>query len=122
LLNRVHAARIGITTDDRCPPLRADRQEAAYRIAQEALHNALRHAAPDHIDVILRSAEGTVELSITDDGKGFDARAAEAAGRRLGLVSMRERARAVGGRLDVTSSASAGTTVRLVLPAGDLDD
>lgn len=122
LLNRVHAARIGITTDDRCPTLRADRQEAAYRIAQEALHNALRHADPTHIALTLRTHGDEVELSIVDDGTGFDARASEAAGRRLGLVSMRERARAVGGRLDVTSSASAGTTVRLVLPAGDLDD
>jgi signal transduction histidine kinase len=141
LLNRVHAARISITVDDGCPSplpatdqplpatadqplpvLRADRQEAAYRIAQEALHNALRHATPAHIAVTLRSHGSSVELSIVDDGTGFDARAAEAAGRRLGLMSMRERARAVGGRLDVTSSASAGTTVSLVLPAGSLDD
>jgi signal transduction histidine kinase len=133
LLNRVHAARISITTDDRCPSplsatdqlppvLRADRQEAAYRIAQEALHNALRHAAPTHIALTLRSYGSSVELSIVDDGTGFDARAAEATGRRLGLVSMRERARAVGGRLEVSSSASHGTTVRLVLPAGSSDD
>jgi signal transduction histidine kinase len=119
LLDRVHAARIAFTTDDRCPVLRADRQEAAYRIAQEALHNALRHAAPTRIDVTLRSSAGTVELSIVDDGKGFDARAAEMAGRRLGLVSMRERARAVGGRIELDSSAGRGTTVRLVLPNGE---
>jgi signal transduction histidine kinase len=122
LLNRVHAAQIGFSTVDRCPTLRADRQEAAYRIAQEALHNALRHATPSHIAVTLRVLDGAVELSIADDGKGFDARAAEAAGRRLGLASMRERARAVGGRLEVSSTPNSGTTVRLVLPDGDNDD
>jgi signal transduction histidine kinase len=133
LLDRVHAPRIRIATDTGCPSphsatdqpfsvLRADRQEAAYRIAQEALHNALRHAAPTRIDVTLRSSAGAVELSVVDDGKGFDARAAEMAGRRLGLVSMRERARAVGGRLELDSSAEGGTTVRLVLPDGDDDD
>jgi signal transduction histidine kinase len=121
LLNRVHAAQIRFTTDNRCPVLQTDRQEAAYRIAQEALHNALRHAAPTHIALTLLSNGSSVELSIVDDGTGFDARAAEAAGRRLGLMSMRERARAVGGRLEVSSSASAGTTVRLSLPAGSDD-
>jgi signal transduction histidine kinase len=121
LLDRVHAPRIRVTTDTECPMLRADRQEAAYRIAQEALHNALRHAAPARIDVTLRSSADGVELSIVDDGTGFDARAAEMAGRRLGLVSMRERARAVGGRIELDSSAGRGTTVRLVLPDGDDD-
>ncbi len=119
LLNRVHAPRIRVATDDECPLLRVDRQEAAYRIAQEALHNALRHASPTTIDVTLRSLDGAVELSIVDDGVGFDARASEAAGRRLGLVSMRERARAVGGRLEVQSSLRTGTTVRLILPDGE---
>jgi signal transduction histidine kinase len=119
LLNRVHAPRIRVDTDDECPLLRVDRQEAAYRIAQEALHNALRHASPTTIDVTLRSLDGAVELSVVDDGVGFDARASEAAGRRLGLVSMRERARAVGGRLEVQSSLRTGTTVRLILPDGE---
>lgn len=119
LLNRVHAARIRFTADDRCPVLRADRQEAAYRIAQEALHNALRHAAPSRIDVALHVNGAAVELSIVDDGAGFDARAADTAGRRLGLVSMRERARAVGGRLDLRSTVDTGTAVHLTLPAGE---
>ncbi|GAA1027474.1 hypothetical protein GCM10009557_08970 [Virgisporangium ochraceum] len=121
LLDRVHAPRIRVTTETECPLLRADRQHAAYRIVQEALHNALRHAAPTRIDVTLRSRAGTVELSIVDDGTGFDARAAEMAGRRLGLVSLLDRARAVGGRIELDSSAGRGTTVRLVLPDGDDD-
>jgi signal transduction histidine kinase len=120
LLNRVHAPAIGFTADG-TSRLRGDREEAAYRIAQEALHNALRHAAPTRIDVTLRCTGSEVTLSIVDDGTGFDASAPGAAGRRLGLASMRERARAAGGRLDVESTRGTGTAVRLTLPAGRED-
>jgi signal transduction histidine kinase len=118
LLDRVHESTIRFTAE-RTPRLRPDREEAAYRIAQEALHNALRHATPKHIDVVLRCHGRSVHLSIVDDGAGFDLATPAAAGHRLGLASMRERARAAGGRLDVTSGEGAGTAVRLVLPAGD---
>jgi signal transduction histidine kinase len=123
LLDRVHAPSIRFTADG-APHLSGDRQEAAYRIAQEALHNALRHAAPTRIDLSVRCDNATVTLSIVDDGAGFEAAEQAAAGRRLGLVSMRERARAVGGRLEVESAPGSGTAVRLVLPAGrdDGDD
>jgi len=120
LLDRVHKPAIRFTAEGR-PRLRADREEAAYRIAQEALHNALRHAGPRHIDVVLRCEGPSVNLSIVDDGAGFDPAAPAAAGHRLGLASMRERARAAGGRLDVDSGPNTGTTVRLVLPAGDAE-
>jgi signal transduction histidine kinase len=60
-----------------------------------------------------------VQLSIVDDGAGFDLSTPAAAGHRLGLASMRERARAAGGKLDVTSGKATGTTVRVTLPAGD---
>jgi signal transduction histidine kinase len=118
LLDRVHEATIRFTAEG-TPRLSADREEAAYRIAQEALHNALRHAAPAHIDVTLRCTGPAAQLSIVDDGAGFDLAAPPAAGHRLGIASMRERARAVGGRVDVVSGHGKGTTVRLVLPAGD---
>jgi signal transduction histidine kinase len=103
-----------------CPVvgLSAARQEAAYRIAQEALHNALRHGHPRLVAITLSEEDETVVLEITDDGDGFDA-AAEPGGdaaRRLGLSSMRERAHAVGGRLTVTSQPGGGATVRLVVP------
>jgi signal transduction histidine kinase len=118
LLDRVHEPAIRFAASG-TPRLRADREEAAYRIAQEALHNALRHAAPTTIEVVLRCTGSAVELSIVDDGAGFDLGAPAAAGHRLGLVSMRERARAAGGRLDVVSGPGTGTTVRVVLPAGE---
>jgi signal transduction histidine kinase len=96
------------------PRLPAAREEAAYRIAQEALHNALRHAAPSLVTVAVRAGEGSLVLEVTDDGRGFDAQAPT---RQFGLASMRERARTVGGRLNVRSTPGVGTTVRLEVPA-----
>ena len=118
LLNRVHEPTIRFRAEG-TPRLRADREEAAYRIAQEALHNALRHATPSRIEVTLRCTGSVVQLSIVDDGAGFDLSTPAGAGHRLGLASMRERARAAGGKLDVASGMATGTTVRVTLPAGD---
>jgi signal transduction histidine kinase len=84
-----------------------------FRIAQEALHNALRHARATRIDVALDARDGRVALTVADDGIGFDPAAAEVRGRRLGLTSMEERARALGGTLRVESTPGAGTRVRL---------
>jgi signal transduction histidine kinase len=103
-----------------CPVvgLTATQQEAAYRIAQEALHNALRHGNPTDVRVELSEEDGSIVLEITDDGAGFDADAErnEHAARRFGLASMRERAHDIGGRLTVSSRPEHGTTVRLVVP------
>jgi signal transduction histidine kinase len=115
LLDRVHEPLVRYASRT-VPRLPAAREEAVYRVAQEALHNALRHARPRHVDVRLAGRDGGVVLEVSDDGVGFDP-AAEAAARRLGLASMRERARSAGGRLAVTSRPSAGTTVRLEVPA-----
>ncbi|MEV0127241.1 GAF domain-containing sensor histidine kinase [Dactylosporangium sp. NPDC050688] len=122
LLDRVHAARIRFT-GDQVPKLSGERQEAAYRVAQEALHNALRHGEPSRVDIELRRSGRGFTLRVTDDGTGFDTGggsgpARPAAQRRLGLASMRERARSVGGRLSVTSKPGAGTTVTMEVPGG----
>ncbi|HET9140353.1 sensor histidine kinase, partial [Actinophytocola sp.] len=114
LLDRVHQVRIRFTGTG-LPRLAGDVSQAVFRVAQEALHNALRHADATGVQVDLVGRNGVVVLAVTDDGCGFDP---EATGRRLGLVSMRERARAVGGRLAVRSAPGAGTTVRLEVPAG----
>jgi signal transduction histidine kinase len=117
LLDRVHRASVRFTGEP-VAGLSAARQEAAYRIAQEALHNALRHANPTTVRISLAGQDGTARLEISDDGDGFDADAAPhtAASQRLGLLSMRERAHAVGGRLSVESRPGGGATVRLVVP------
>ncbi len=120
LLDRVHRASVRFTGEP-VAGLSAARQEAAYRIAQEALHNALRHANPTLVRISLAGQDGTALLEITDDGDGFDADAAPhaTASQRLGLLSMRERAHAVGGRLSVDSRPGRGATVRLVVPTND---
>jgi len=95
------------------PDLPAATREALYRIAQEALRNALRHARPGRVAVSLRPAAGGLILEVCDDGAGFDPTAACPG--HLGLVSMRERAARIGGRLELVSAAGRGTTVRVSL-------
>jgi signal transduction histidine kinase len=85
---------------------------ALFRVAQEALHNALRHSGAARVRVTL-SAEG---LEVTDDGHGFVSEASMTGG--LGLASMRERAAAVGGTLLVTSAPGEGTRVLLTVGGG----
>ena len=118
LLDRVHGATVAFRG---CPVPRLGpaREEAVYRVAQEALHNALRHGAPSKVDIELSTSDASVTLVVTDDGRGFDTDgASRAAQRRLGLASMRERAAAVGGTLRVNSRRGKGTTVRLEVPTG----
>ncbi|MBA2530228.1 MAG: GAF domain-containing sensor histidine kinase [Euzebyales bacterium] len=88
------------------------------RVAQEALHNALRHAEAATIEVVLTFGAGGLRLVVRDDGRGFDRHARAVSARRLGLTSMRERARSLGGRLRVDSARGAGTTVTLDVPGG----
>jgi len=91
-----------------------DTEIALFRVAQEAVNNAIRHGKAEHIDVELEEDKGRVVLSITDDGKGFDVEAA--ANNGLGLNTMRDRMQAVGGELDITSRKGE-TQVRVSVPA-----
>jgi signal transduction histidine kinase len=91
-------------------------EEAVLRIAEEALHNALRHASATLVTVTLTGIGGGAVLEVADDGHGFDTRTLRT--NRLGLASMRERSRAVHGNLTVRSDVGAGTVVRLEVPGG----
>ena len=87
---------------------------AAFRIFQEAVTNALRHAQPTTIAVTLAvSKDGTLTLAISDNGVGMTPGSGE---NSLGLMGMRERARAVGGEVRISSRSGEGTTVTVVLP------
>ena len=83
-----------------------------YRVAQEALTNIGKHAAADHATLAVCRREGTVEVEVTDDGRGFDTGAAHAG---FGLRGMAERVELGGGQLEVRS-AGRGTQVRATLP------
>jgi signal transduction histidine kinase len=91
----------------------AGRDGEVFRIAQEALQNALRHAQATRILVRLHSDDGRILLDVVDDGIGFDPDAIEVRSRRLGLTSMEERAHRLGARLEIHSAKGEGTTVHL---------
>lgn len=84
------------------------------RIIQEALTNARKHAHATHVRVSLAARDGTTEVTIADDGQGFDPGQVEGDG--FGLRFMRERAQAVGGSLQVHSAAGRGTSVLVQVP------
>jgi two-component system sensor histidine kinase UhpB len=84
-----------------------------FRIAQEALTNAVRHGAPGHLALRLYAAAQRTVLEIADDGSGFDVRTVALG---TGIRGMRERAAAIGANLDILTTPGAGTTVRLTLP------
>ncbi len=86
-------------------------------LAQEAVTNALKHGAPSHISLRLKSQDQHIELEVRDDGRGFDP--VTAAGQlegHFGLQGMRERAKRLGGILDVSSSPGKGTSVNIRVP------
>jgi two-component system, NarL family, sensor histidine kinase UhpB len=97
--------------------LTEDQQTVLYRVIQESLSNTAQHAGASQVDFELRvfPSHG-VELRVRDNGKGFDAAAAEPDGQGIGLSGMAERARLVGGELTVSSAPGSGTRVRLYIP------
>jgi signal transduction histidine kinase len=118
LAGRAHG--IPVTVSAACVEGLSPACEAAlYRVAQEALHNALRHAAASGVRLTLSRVARQVVLEVADDGRGFESgnagtgRAASSGG--LGLDSMRERAAAAGGTLTIRSDAN-GTVVRMTVP------
>jgi signal transduction histidine kinase len=98
---------------------REEVEAGVLRIALEALHNAVRHAGARQVTVHLSDRETGLTVEVVDDGVGFDPHRTQTRSRHLGLTSMEERARELGGRLEIHSAPGAGTTVRLeVAPDG----
>jgi signal transduction histidine kinase len=113
-LQALHGCRTSAMLDAE-PPTSADVRQALYRIAQEAVQNAVKHARAGHVSVRLFGEDTDVVLEVVDDGQGF--RLDREYPGRLGIRSMRERAEGVGGRLDIVSGPGTGTSVRARLPA-----
>ncbi|MEX2986287.1 GAF domain-containing sensor histidine kinase [Streptomyces sp. C36] len=117
VLDRAHGAHVTFATRG-VRALPAAQEEALLRVAQEALHNALRHSGASAVDVTLTRLGHGAALRVRDDGRGFDPSAVRQAGRHLGLVSMRDRADGVGGKLTVDSEPGKGTTIEMEVPGG----
>lgn len=96
------------------PPLDPAVEAAAYRIAVEGLHNAERHSGGSTVTLRINARDGDIEVHVIDDGQGLVA--ASTGG--VGLGSMRERARLVGGTVALEPGETGGLRVRGVLPAG----
>ena len=111
---RAHGVRVGVhlSSVDR---LSQAVEAAAYRVAQEAMTNAVKHAGPSALSVMAGRRGSTLTVVVDDDGTGFDP-SARLLSPGAGILGMRERAAALGGRLDLESSPGRGTTVRLVVP------
>ncbi|WP_314172959.1 GAF domain-containing sensor histidine kinase [Streptomyces winkii] len=118
VLDRAHTAEVTFVSEGATRALPAAQEEALLRVAQEALHNALRHAAASRVGVTLAYGGAGARLRVTDDGLGFDPQAVRKAGRHLGLVSMRDRAGGVGGTLTVESEPGKGAVIELEVPGG----
>jgi signal transduction histidine kinase len=116
LLRRAYGQEIALELNGE-PELPVAAATEVLRIAQEALQNALRHSGAERLSVRLETGDGHVVLSVTDEGAGFDSDAPAVRARRLGLTSMEERARDLGGTLEIHSDPGEGTTVRLEVPA-----
>jgi two-component system sensor histidine kinase UhpB len=114
LLERLsgNAPKATFTSDGHFSDLTDDIQLVVYRVAQEALSNAVRHSGSKNIAVDLRRSGEQVELTVTDDGQGF---AFEEAQGGTGIAGMRERALLVDGEVDIESRPGHGTTVKLTV-------
>ncbi len=111
-------ARYGIATEaelDAEPETTPEAKHALYRIAQESLHNVAKHARARNVRLHLLNEPGAVTLTVADDGVGFDCKGSFPG--HLGLLSMRERAREVGGTLNVDSRPGQGSRIRARVPA-----
>ena len=97
------------------PPIPVDTKQAMYRIAQEALHNVVKHSRAKHASVRLRIDSDAVAMEVVDDGEGFDPSGSYPD--HFGLQSMRERAESRGGGFQVESRPGEGTTVRVRVPS-----
>jgi signal transduction histidine kinase len=105
-----------VEADDTMDGLPDEHQTCIYRLVQEALNNAARHASARSVEVTVTREGQRVSFSVRDDGAGFDPRFV----RGLGLLGMEERVRRLGGRVRIDSQPGRGTLVAAELPVAEM--
>jgi signal transduction histidine kinase len=110
-----HDVRVGVDGPSERLPLDPDHEELLFRIGQEAVTNAVKHSGSAAVSVQVAVEPAAVDLTVRDDGAGFDPDRSYSG--HLGLELMRARASEAGGRLTIESAPGAGTTVRVRFPA-----
>jgi len=108
------AARVRIAGD--CEGLPREFREVIYRVAQESLQNIAKHSQATRVNILLRSTDKSIRLSVSDNGAGFAKEAALSKPMSFGLAGMRERAVLLSGSLAIRSAPGKGVTVVLELP------
>ncbi|HEY1712402.1 MAG TPA: GAF domain-containing sensor histidine kinase [Solirubrobacteraceae bacterium] len=116
MLQRVHGVKVRVDADGRPPSVEPAAAGEILRIVEEALHNAVRHAEARTVTVHLHGAGDILSVEVTDDGIGFDPTDPELRSHHLGLTSMEERARELGGTLTLDARPGTGTVVSLEVP------
>ncbi|MDO3408793.1 sensor histidine kinase [Saccharibacillus sp. CPCC 101409] len=105
----------GVKDVELCDELSEGIERQLFLIVQEAMANIVKHAQASMVSLSLRESERQVQLSISDDGRGFSGGAAQKQG-SYGLSTMRERAEKLGGRAEILTKPGAGTTIRVHIP------
>jgi signal transduction histidine kinase len=111
-VSRRNGVWVKVEADSVCEQMPEEHKTGVYRIVQEALHNAVRHAEAHHVQVTVRREDGRLQVSVEDDGKGFDA----ARTKGMGLLGIEERVSRLGGQFTVESHSGRGTALRVTLP------
>lgn len=93
--------------------LPAETESMIYRLVQEALNNVVKHAGASRAEAVLERADGVVEITVRDDGRGFDPATANGG---FGLTGMRERVELAGGELRIDAAPGRGTAVSATIP------
>ncbi len=109
---------VRVTADEASGELPDEHGTCVYRLVQEALNNAARHAGARNLQVTVKNERARVTFSVRDDGGGFDKRAV----RGLGLLGMEERVRRLGGRFQIDSQPGKGTTISAELPLPEMPE
>lgn len=119
-LTRTHEERTGVTVDLRCRHLDErfgdELETLVFRVVQEALTNAAKHAEAERIEVTVERSTGELRIEVRDDGRGLDPARVETGREGMGLRGMRDRVELFDGRLDVASPPGEGTRLAVRIP------